>query len=488
MSVVGFDIGTSNCRISCWWGTSRPEVIYNMPTVISVTEENEILVGEDALPQKYPTTTIYDTKRILGSHFGGETEREKKEFQKYQTLWPFCVETSKKQTYQYCLKVKDELKIFTVEDILSVILKRLKNKTEELLGIENLQNIVITIPAYYDNTSRVLTQEIAKSVGLNVVRMITDTSAASLTYGIFDKSTDVKKNVLLFSMGGGSVSVSIFQISKGQVQTKAACGNRFIGGIDFENEIFRLCCAKAKLLYEEPILGNSEALMKLKLECSKAMKVLDEEQSYQISIKDHFKGKDFEWEFKKETFEKANKKNFEEILDPILDVMDAANMTKKDLNEIILIGGASRIPKLKALLKKFFKKQKFSENLDIDNMVSIGASIQATMLDTVKATPTNNKTAVVQKTEEKKENVKNEVQNKEETKKEMKEETKIEKDVKSEEKQKEKRVPPTLPNRKKESPNSEPQPKKENVKEKVEEKIETKKEKSEEEMEEIIME
>jgi molecular chaperone DnaK (HSP70) len=149
MSIVGFDLGTSNCRISCWWGTHKPEIIYEMPTVISFTENKEILVGQEALKlgaEKYPTNTIYDTKRILGTHFGGETEREKKEFLTYETVWPFHVESSKSSTYQYVLKVKEKEERMTTEEVLSKILNHLKEKTEELLGIQNLKDIVVTIP------------------------------------------------------------------------------------------------------------------------------------------------------------------------------------------------------------------------------------------------------------------------------------------------------------------------------------------------------
>jgi len=164
------------------------------------------------------------------------------------------------------------------------------------------------------------------------------------------------------------------------LETKAASCNKFIGGIDFENEIIRLCCAKAKQLFGTPILNDKKALLLLKYEAQKIMKELSEETSYLIEIPSLFDGKDFKWNFTRETFEKANKKRIDELLDPVFDVLESANITKDKVDEIVLVGGASRIIKVRQTLERLFKGKPFFEGLDPDNSSLIGASIQAELL------------------------------------------------------------------------------------------------------------
>eukprot|EP01080_Neovahlkampfia_damariscottae_P008884 gene8884-834_t len=383
MSIVAFDLGTSFCRISNWWDGDEPKIIYTMPSVVSF-KDGKFFFGKKAesLAIENPSNTIYEIKRVLGMQFGGETDREKKEMTFHQTIWPFSLENSSKGTYQIVLE--NEKKI-TIEEITSMILKHLKEAAEDILEFP-VENVVITIPTYFDNISRVATQEIANSLGLNVIRLLTDTSAASLTYSVASKNSKLK-NVLLYSLGGGSCSVSVFEIIDGKLTTKSASSNRFVGGIDFENEIIRLCCAKAKALFGEVITSDRSSLMKLKIEATKAMISLDTNESYKFHIKNLFQGKDFEWEFKREVFEKANKKKFDEVLHPVLDAIQNANIQKTDLNEIILFGGASKIPKILEILDDFFEGVKIVQIENPSDYVSKGAAIQGAILESTVDAP-----------------------------------------------------------------------------------------------------
>lgn len=215
---------------------------------------------------------------------------------------------------------------------------------------------------------------------MNVKRILTDTSATAFDYGIKRNHNKGKQIVLLYSIGGTCANVSLIIVDESRMETKAASCNKFIGGIDFENEIIRLCCAKAKQLFGVPILSDKKAMLILKYEAQKVIQALSKETSYLIEIPKLFEDKDFKWNFSRETFEKGNKKRFDEILDPIFDVLEHSYISKDKVDEIVLVGGASRIPKIRQTLERFFKGKTFFDSLDPELSTVSGAAIQAELL------------------------------------------------------------------------------------------------------------
>lgn len=212
---------------------------------------------------------------------------------------------------------------------------------------------------------------------------MTDTSAIAFEYGIKRDQDKGKQIVLLYSIGGSCANVSLVIVDGSRIETKAASCNKFIGGIDFENEVIRLCCAKAKQLFGVPILSDKLAMLKLKYESQKVIQGLSKDTSYLIEIPSLFEDKDFKWNFTRETFEKANKKRIDELLDPVFDVLEHSEITKDKVDEIVLVGGASRIPKVKQTLERLFKGKNFVESLDPDLCVVSGAAIHAELLSRI---------------------------------------------------------------------------------------------------------
>jgi len=391
-SVFGFDLGTCFARVA-YWDVERselPKLLLTIPSVVYVVRNGVYEFGDKALElsANHPEQGVFESKRILESQFGGETEREKQEFDLLKTVWPFRLERTNKGNCG--IKLDNLSTVLTPQDVMEELLTYLKKRTEKETG-ETVEHIVITIPTYFNNFQRVSTQETCKKIGLNVLRMVTDVTAATLYLNIYSKvPAELMKQrqcssivLVLYCIGGGSSSVNLVQLHQnGLIETKAASSNKYIGGCDFENEVVKILVAKFKK--ETGVVLTSKdhpkAIYKLKLESQKILKALDENAAYEVQLKDLCPGKTLSWKFTRETFEKVCAKRFEEVMDPVLDVLDHANMTKDQVDVVVLMGGPSKMVKLKQTVSRYFKGKHLLLDLDANDGIALGAAIQATLL------------------------------------------------------------------------------------------------------------
>jgi molecular chaperone DnaK (HSP70) len=374
--IVGFDIGTTTCR-SAVFANEKPVLLKQFPSVISVNK-SIVLVGDAAIENSLnnPSCTIYETKRIFESLFGGETQREQQEFELYKILWSFPIEATSDKTYAFPIKDGETLSAY---EIMRLLIQELKIVTEDALGTK-ITDIVLTIPNFFANTHRVSMQKAVESCGLTIKRMLTDSSAAAFYYTSLRDPNKGKQKVLIYSMGSGSVNVALFIMDSGKVETKAAAYNKYIGGCDFQNEVHRLCCAKAKQLFGQPITGDRLAMLKLHFVSKKIVETLSTETSYSIDIPNLFQGMHFKWVFTRETFEKASKKRLDEVLDPIFDILQHSNVMKEEIDCVLLVGGSVRIPRVVFMIEKMFLGKEIIKDMDVENTALFGAAIQGEML------------------------------------------------------------------------------------------------------------
>jgi len=208
--------------------------------------------------------------------------------------------------------------------------------------------------------------------------MINEPTAAALAYGL--KKLNRNLTILVYDLGGGTLDVSLLELNDGIFEVKATNGNNYLGGQDFENEILAMCVEQFKKDTDIDITSNPRALKRLKLECQKAKHFLSSSINATISVSDLAGGNDFSWKLNRAKFERANKKRFDDAILPVRDVLKEAKLTKDDIDEVILIGGSTRIPKVQQLLQEEFDGKKLCTEVNPDEAVAIGAAIQGAIL------------------------------------------------------------------------------------------------------------
>ena len=353
---IGIDLGTTNSCVAVWQN-GVVKVIQNeqgkttVPSVVSFGKE-QILVGEAA--KRNLTTnaknTIYDAKRLIGRKFSD------KEVQKDIKLWPFKVK-KQENSNRPLIVVNDtkKEKEFYPEEISALVLKKMKEIAEEYLG-QTVTNAVITVPAYFTDAQRQATQDAGRIAGLNVLRMINEPTAAAVAYQL-DNSKNDEKNILVFDLGGGTFDVSILNVFEGALEVKATNGNTHLGGEDFDNELMNYCI---KFFQEDTgidISGNEKAKRRLKNECEKAKIDLSSGIEATIEIDNLANRKNFQIEIQRSIFEGLCKHYFDECLECVEETLQLSKLDKSEIDEVILVGGSTRIPKVQEMIKTYFKKE-----------------------------------------------------------------------------------------------------------------------------------
>lgn len=348
------------------------------PSIVAFTEK-EVLVGEPAKNQSIqnPRNTVYDSKRLMGKKFGGENSVETEEINTLKQLWPFEVNKSKDGTNPvYVVDYKKQKCEFRPEEVSALILAEMKQIAEKKLNAK-ITNAVITVPAYFNDSQRQGTKDAARIAGLYVLRMINEPTAAALAYGL--KKLNRNMTILVYDLGGGTLDVSLLELNEGIFEVKATNGNNYLGGQDFDNEIVKMCVSQFQKQHNIDLTGNPRALRRLASEAQKAKHFLSSSIETEINIPDFVEGKDFSFKINRAKFEKACKARFDSTLVPVRDVIKSANIQKEDIDEIILIGGSTRIPKIQELLQEEFGR-KLNTEVNPDEAVAIGAAIQGAIL------------------------------------------------------------------------------------------------------------
>jgi len=426
---IGIDLGTTYCCFGVY-RNGTVDIITNehgnrtIPSYVSFTDE-ERYIGEDAknMASQNPTNTVYDAKRLIGRKYNDNT------VQSDINQFTFKVESDDQDRPIICVDYLEQQHRFYPEQISAMILEKIKTIASKYLGSE-VKNAVVTVPAYFNDAQRQATKDAGKLAGLNIIRIINEPTAAAIAYGLNETG---EKNILVYDLGGGTLDVTVLTLDNGVFEVKSTSGDTHLGGEDFDHlmreYIFTTFCEKnilktksslspelrdnflsdfnvknplelLKFVGIEPeerysvsvnnyirrinecqqLRANHKLMRKLLTMCETAKKTLSNNSSAQINIDNFYNGIDLSVQITRTKFEEMCNDLFLKSLEPIRKALSDAKLSTKDINDVVLIGGSTRIPKVQQLLNELFPG-KLKTNINPDEAVAFGASVQAAILN-----------------------------------------------------------------------------------------------------------
>ena len=383
---IGIDLGTTYSCVGVF-RNGKVEIIPNelgsltTPSVVSFlgkddknsknqNKANERLIGQAAknLTSNFENT-IYDTKRLIGRRFNDPI------VQKDIKKWPFkVIKDPNSDRPMIEVNYLGQKRFFHAEDISAMILSKMKKIAEQYLGKEVL-DAIITVPAYFNESQRQSTIDAGKIAGLNVLRIINEPTAAAIAYGLEHKDEN-EKFILVFDLGGGTFDVSILSISNEAFEVKASTGDTHLGGEDFDEVLVKHCLDYIKKKYKIDLSNDKEVIKKLKIACENAKKDLSSAQETTITIEKLNKIENFEMKILRSDFENKCDELFKKCIPFITNALKDAKLTKDKIDEIVLVGGSTRIPKIQEMVKEYFNKAP-RKDINPDEAVAYGAAFQA---------------------------------------------------------------------------------------------------------------
>eukprot|EP01006_Ploeotia_vitrea_P043167 TRINITY_DN66697_c7_g11_i1.p1 TRINITY_DN66697_c7_g11~~TRINITY_DN66697_c7_g11_i1.p1 ORF type:complete len:681 (-),score=155.34 TRINITY_DN66697_c7_g11_i1:63-2105(-) len=374
---IGIDLGTTFSAVGVW-KNGGVEIIANemgnriTPSMVAFTE-TERLLGDAARNQfvQNPTNTIYGIKRLIGKKFNDlEVQRDS------QTLPYKLVEC--KQTHKPLVQVKykDDIKQYSPEEISSMILTKMKNIAEVYLG-HPVTKAVVTVPAYFNDLQRLATKDAGMIAGLDILRIINEPTAAALAYGLNKQG---EKLILVFDLGGGTFDVSLLSIDDGFFEVVATNGDTHLGGEDFDTKLVKHFLSIMKKKHNIDVRSDQKALARLKHACEQAKRQLSTAPEARIEVDNIAEGFDLSEKITRAKFEELNMDLFKKTLAPVKAVMKDAKKDIKDVTDIVMVGGSTRIPKVQQIIKEYFNGKEPNRGINPDEAVAYGATVQAAVL------------------------------------------------------------------------------------------------------------
>merc|ERR1712188_879 len=360
------------------WQNDRVEIIANdqgnrtTPSYVAFTD-TERLIGDAAKNQcaMNPINTVFDAKRLIGRKFDDPV------VQSDMKHWPFKV-VSDSNTPKIQVDYKGEQKTFAAEEISSMVLTKMKETAEAFTG-KDIKDLVVTVPAYFNDSQRQATKDAGAIAGLNVLRIINEPTAATIAYGL-DKKTSGETNVLIFDLGGGTFDVSLLTIDDGIFEVKATAGDTHLGGEDFDNRLVNHFTQEFKRKYKKDMSSNPRAMRRLRTACERAKRNLSSSANASIEVDSLFEGHDFYSSITRARFEDLCADLFRATLEPVEKVLKDSKIDKGSVHEVVMVGGSTRIPKVNELITQFFNGKEPCRSINPDEAVAYGAAVQAQVL------------------------------------------------------------------------------------------------------------
>jgi len=378
-TAIGIDLGTTYSCVGVW-KNDGVEIIANdqgnrtTPSYVAFTD-SERLIGDAAKNQtaRNPENTVFDAKRLIGRKFADPIVTADAK------LWPFKLESGSGDKPMIVVDFQGETKKFHPEEVSAMILTKMKETAEAYLGTK-VNDAVVTVPAYFNDSQRQATKDAGAISGLNVLRIINEPTAAAIAYGL-DKKASGERNVLIYDMGGGTFDVSLLTIEDGIFEVKATAGDTHLGGEDFDNRIVDFCMQDFKRKNRgKDLTGNNRALRRLRTQCERAKRTLSSSTQATIEIDSLFDGCDYSCSLSRARFEELNMDYFRNSMGPVEKCLRDSGIDKRNVHEVVLVGGSTRIPKVQQLIQEFFNGKEPCRSINPDEAVAYGAAVQAAIL------------------------------------------------------------------------------------------------------------
>eukprot|EP01088_Endostelium_zonatum_P014187 TRINITY_DN2_c0_g1_i1.p1 TRINITY_DN2_c0_g1~~TRINITY_DN2_c0_g1_i1.p1 ORF type:complete len:679 (-),score=195.20 TRINITY_DN2_c0_g1_i1:65-2071(-) len=376
-NVIGIDLGTTYSCVGIW-RKGAVEIITNdqgnriTPSYVAFTE-NERLIGEAAKNQAAlnPENTLFDVKRLIGRTW------DDAEVQKDRKVLPYKLVNKENKPHIEVI-VNGQAKQFAPEEISAMVLGKMKEIAEAFIG-SPVAHAIITVPAYFNDAQRQATKDAGAIAGLNVLRIINEPTAAAIAYGL-NNEKKTEQQVLVFDLGGGTFDVSLLTIDGDVFEVVATSGDTHLGGEDFDQRTMTHLLKQFKKKTGLDAGKDKKAVQKLRGEVERAKRTLSQSASVSVDIPSFFEGQDLRETLTRAKFEDLNMDLFRKTLDPVNKVLSDAKLSKGQINEVVLVGGSTRIPKIQQLLKEYFNGKELNKGVNPDEAVAHGAAVQAGIL------------------------------------------------------------------------------------------------------------
>lgn len=388
-SAIGIDLGTTYSCVGVW-SNGKVEIIPNdmgertTPSYVAFTDQ-ERLVGDAAKNQitRNPTNTVFDAKRLIGRKY------EDREVQDDIKLWPFkVIKDDKSDRPQVVVQYQKQEKKFFAEEISAMVLQKLKQTACDYLG-HDVKDAIVTVPAYFNDSQRQATKDAGSISGLNVIRIINEPTAAAIAYGL-DKKFSNERTVLIFDLGGGTFDVSLLSLEEGLFEVKATNGHTHLGGEDFDNRLVEYCSKEFKRKTNIDLRENPRALRRVRAQCEKAKRALSASTQTNIDVDSLMDGEDLSVTITRSKFEDLCMDLFKKCIPPLENVLRDAKMSKSEVQDVVLVGGSTRIPKIVQMVQEFFNGKEPNKSINPDEAVAYGAAVQAAVVGGCKDEDINN--------------------------------------------------------------------------------------------------
>jgi len=377
-TTIGIDLGTTYSCVGVF-KNGRVEIIANdqgnriTPSYVAFLDNGDRLVGDAAKNQATinPEKTIFDVKRLIGRNYSDKSVQADKK------LVPYEIVANKGDKPVIEVIQDGKATRFSPEEVSAMILTKMKVTAETFLGKE-IKNAVVTVPAYFNDAQRQATKDAGTISGMQVDRIINEPTAAAIAYGM-DK-TGGESNVLVFDLGGGTFDVTLLTIDNGVFEVLSTNGDTHLGGEDFDQRVMQYFIKMMKKKSQVDISSDKKALQKLRKEVERVKRALSTQQQARLEIEDLAEGFDLSETLTRARFEELNNDLFKKTLGPVGKVMDDADLEKAEVDEIVLVGGSTRIPKVQSLISEFFGGKELSKGVNPDEAVAYGAAVQGGIL------------------------------------------------------------------------------------------------------------